>query len=229
MTPPRTRLALVHATRLAMEPVESTVAKLWPDVEAVSVLDESLEIDRARSAGMSSELQNRILALARHVAGFGADGVLFTCSAFGAAIETADQELSIPVMKPNEAMFRAALCQGPRVAMIHTFEPAAPGMVAEFEALSGRCGKQTSLDSFFCDGAMAAKRRGDVDTHDRLIAECGEALTGYDAILLAQFSMAGAADRLRRKTSIPVLTSPESAVREMRRRVEASRPQATAC
>ncbi|MEM8731844.1 MAG: aspartate/glutamate racemase family protein [Pseudomonadota bacterium] len=212
-----------------MEPVEFAVAKLWPEVEAISMLDESLEIDRATSAGLGSDLQARIMTLAKHAAGFGADGVLFTCSAFGPAIEAANEEVPIPVIKPNEAMFHAALSIGARIAMIHTFKPAAPGMVAEFEALCANSKTGSSLDSFFCDGAMAAKCRGDIDVHDQLIAECGAALTGYDAILLAQFSMASAAERLRRETNVPVLTSPDSAVREMRRRVEAVKPHAEKC
>ncbi|MCR9089605.1 MAG: hypothetical protein NXH97_23040 [Rhodobacteraceae bacterium] len=74
MTTPQLRLALVHATRLAMEPIEDTVTKLWPDVETFSLLDENLEIDRAKSEELSSDLRDRINPPARHAAGFGADG-----------------------------------------------------------------------------------------------------------------------------------------------------------
>ena len=148
---------------------------------------------------------------------------------FGPAIETADATLRIPVMKPNEAMFHAALCQGSRIAMTHISAPADAGMVAEFEALSVDRETRGTLESFLCDGALAAKRNGDVAPQDRPNAARGAALKGYDAILLAQFSMAGAAELLWGRTDIPDLTSPESAVDEMRRRSETDRVLGTAC
>jgi Asp/Glu/hydantoin racemase len=215
----RPRLALIHATRLAIEPIEDAARVLWREAETVTVLEESLEVDRAKSETLTPELEDRILALATYAHGFGADGVLFTCSAFGAAIEAADEALPVPVMKPNEAMFRAALSHGQALAMIYTFPPAAAGMQAEFRRMAARSGSGAELTAIHCAGALEAKRAGDAAMHDRLIADCGAALSGHDAILLAQFSMASAAPALRAQTQVPVLTSPESAVREMRRRV----------
>ncbi|MCR9089604.1 MAG: hypothetical protein NXH97_23035 [Rhodobacteraceae bacterium] len=113
--------------------------------------------------------------------------------------------------------------------MIHTFAPADAGMVAEFEALSVDRETRGTLESFLCDGPLAVKRNGDVATHDRRIAECDAPLKGYDAILLAQFSVTSAAELLRGRTDITVLTSPESAIDEMRRRSETDRVLGTAC
>lgn len=113
--------------------------------------------------------------------------------------------------------------------MIHTFAPSDAGVVAEFEALSVDRETRGTLESFLCDGALAAKRNGDVATYDRPNAVCDAALKGYDAILLAQFSTAGAAEFLRGRTDIPDLTSPESAIAEMRRRSETGRVLGTAC
>lgn len=220
MTTATTRIALIHATRLAIDPVEEAAKLLWPEAETVSLLDESLEVDRERAGSLTPALADRIMALARHAQGFEAQGILFTCSAFGEAVEAADAELHIPVMKPNEAMFSDALSHGDRIAMIYTFQPAAAGMEAEFRALVSARGASAEIESHLCEGALAAKQEGDVETHDRLIGDCGASLNGYDAILLAQFSMASAAAGLSERTDAPVLTSPQSAIVEMRRRVE---------
>lgn len=220
MTYHNPRLALVHATRLAIDPVEQTAATLWPEVETVSLLDESLEVDRKQAGELTWALSERIGALARHAQSFNADGILFTCSAFGEAVEAANVALDIPVMKPNEAMFADALSHGDRIAMIYTFPPAAVGMEAEFRALASQRGATARIESHLCEGALAAKQSGDTVEHDQLIADCGAALRDYDAILLAQFSMASAAAALRQHTEIPVLTSPQSAILEMRRRME---------
>ena len=153
---------------------------------------------------------------------------MFTCSAFGSAIEAAARQSDIPVMKPNEAIFDAAFEYGDRIAMIYTFEPAATGMEQEFREASASRGRSSQLVSHFAAKALEAKRAGDIETHDRLVAETAANIGEADVILLAQFSMASAAPLARTKTEIPVLTSPEAAITELRRRV-AARSGAVAC
>ena len=99
------RIALIHATKLAVDPIVSEFERSWPDVEPVSLLDEALSIDRARDSELTDDLHKRIVSLARYAEEFGADGILYTCSAFGSAIEHAAVTSDIPILKPNEAMF----------------------------------------------------------------------------------------------------------------------------
>lgn len=215
MTAPSPRIALIHATPVAMGPIQTAMQAGWPEAEVINLLDDSLSVDRARTKELSPELYQRINSLADHAAGVGAGGILFTCSAFGEAIEAADQRLSIPVLKPNEAMFDAALSHGTNIAMIYTFAPAREGMEQEFrEQAKGHPGAR--LTSFHAPGAIEAIRAGDADLHNRLVAEVAANLTGFDAILLAHFSTSRAAAAVRAVTGIPVLTSPEAAVARLR-------------
>ncbi|MET1412319.1 aspartate/glutamate racemase family protein [Roseibium sp. HPY-6] len=217
----RPRLALIHATRVAIDPIEKAAKELWPEAETISILEEGLSVDRAVTTDLTKELSERILGLAHYAELAKSDGVLFTCSAFGCAIEAAANQSDIPVMKPNEAMFDAAFEYGDRVAMIYTFEPAARGMEQEFQEASASRGRSATLVSYFTAAALEAKRDGDEDTHDRLVAETAATIENADVILLAQFSMASAAPLARTKTAIPVLTSPDAAITEMRQRIKA--------
>ncbi len=214
------RLALIHATRLAIDPIEKAAAAIWPEVEAISILDEGLSVDRAKENELSSQLHRRIVDLSRYAQTCAADGILFTCSAFGTAIDQACAEAPVPVMKPNEAMFEAAFSYGDRIAIIYTFPPSAEGMEEEFRQEGTKRGSAARLTTYFCDGALAAKRAGDHVRHDQLIAETALGIERADVILLAQFSMAGAVQDVRKQTGIPVLTSPEAAITEIRRRIE---------
>ena len=218
--PAKPRIALIHATRVAIDPIENAAQKLWPEAETISILDEGLSVDRSKSSELTGDLLRRIVDLSRYAEAAQADGVLFTCSAFGAAIERANFEACIPIMKPNEAMFDQAFSYGDRIAMIYTFKPAAGGMEEEFRETAAERGRSATVTSYFCDNALAAKQSGNDALHNELIAETAASIKDADVILLAQFSMAGAAEEVRKCTTLPVLTSPEAALKEIRYRVE---------
>jgi Asp/Glu/hydantoin racemase len=142
----------------------------------------------------------------------GADGILFTCSAFGPAIEAAREGRSVPVLKPNEAMFRAALGIGRRLGLLATFAPSVPSMEEELRALARAAGREVELRSVCIPAAMSALDAGDGAAHDRLLADAAPQLAGCDAVLLAQFSTAQAHAAVSAVLDCPVLTSPDSAV-----------------
>ncbi|MFY0681630.1 MAG: hypothetical protein JXR13_13740 [Thalassovita sp.] len=221
------RLALIHATRLAIDPIETAAQQHWPEAETVTILEEGLAVDRQKDDALTPELSERILGLAQYAETSHADAILFTCSAFGTAIEEAGIRAKIPVLKPNEAMFSEALNIGHRVAMIYTFAPAAAGMEAEFHHAAQALGKPAEITSYYCEGALAAKRANDTDTHDQLIAQTAATLKDVDVIMLAQFSMAGAAALARTRTHIPILSSPDSAILALKTRVPSQKKEPT--
>jgi aspartate/glutamate racemase len=213
------RIALIHATPVAVEPIRAALDADWPDAVAMNILDDSLSMDRAAVPELSPLLTERIIDLARYTRKSGADGILFTCSAFGSAIEEAARLLDVPVLKPNEAMFEAAIETGRNNAMIATFAPARAGMEAEFSEQAKQLGSDAKLTSFVVEPAMTALRQGDADTHNRLVSEQSAKLKGFDTIVLAHFSTARAAPAVRKLVNIPVLSSPEAAVAKLRRLV----------
>lgn len=66
---------------------------------------------------------------------------------------------------------------------------------------------------------MTALKRGDVETHNRLLADGVSALTGADAIMLAHFSTARPLEAVAAQVSCPVLPSSHSAVRALQLRL----------
>ena len=210
------RIALIHATPIAMDPIRIAFENSWPNAERINILEDSLSPDRAKETYVTEEMTDRIVALARYARTIGSDAILFTCSSFGSAIETAASLLDIPVLKPNEAMFEAAIRKGGRTAMLYTFPPSREGMEAEFREEAARVSPTAEIESFLVDGAIDAVRAGDEATHNRLVAERASALEGFDAITLAHFSTARAIRAVQDVTRIPVLTSPDAAVAKLR-------------
>ena len=219
----RPRIALIHATPIAIEPIREAMAVGWPEAEPVNILEDSLATDRARCETMTEAIADRIVALSGYAESIGSDAVLFTCSSFSSAIERAASLARIPVLKPNEAMFEAAIRRGGRTAMLYTFPPSRSGMEQEFREEAERMNPSATLTSFLVNGAIEAMRAGDAAMHNRLVAEAAGRLEGFDAITLAHFSTSRARAAVEAVTRIPVLTSPDAAVRKLRALLEGER------
>lgn len=222
----RPRIALIHATPIAVEPIKAAFASLWPEAEPVSILEEGLSPDRARQPEETEGLARRIAALTEYGEMIGSAAVLFTCSAFSHSIAAAAAKSPIPVLKPNEAMFEAAIRKGGRTAMLYTFPPARVGMEEEFREEAERINPEATIESFLVEGAIEAVRAGDVATHNRLVGEAAAQLRDFDAITLAHFSTARARETVEGRTDIPVLTSPDAAVAKLRALLHADRAAA---
>lgn len=219
MPPSPPRIALIHALRDSVEPAMAAMARGWPGARIANLLDDSLSADLARAGRLDAAMTARFVHLARYVVDTGADAILFTCSAFGPAIEAARAPLAVPVLKPNESAFAAALAAGPRVAILVTFEGSLVPLSAELRA--DAAGREIEVTARLVPGALAALQRGDGPAHDAAIAEAAAALPPCDAVVLGQFSMARARDAVAARVPCPVLTTPDAAVADLRRRLAA--------
>lgn len=205
------RITLIHALRHSPPPIEAAFAELWPEARLMNLLDDSLSADLARDGKLTQAMTQRFLALGDYAKRTGADGILFTCSAFGPCIEAVQRALApMPVLKPNEAMIEEAEALGGTLGLLASFGPTLASMPPEFPA-------SLRLVPKLAEGAMAALDRGDTGEHDRLALLAAEELKDCDAIALAQFSLARVAPALAAMTGKPVLTTPGSAVRKLRR------------
>ncbi len=215
------RIALIHATPVAIDPICSTFKRLWPQARVTNLLDDSLSADLAAAGELNQAMIDRFCVLARYVEASGADAILFTCSAFGAAIEVARGAVKIPVLKPNEAMMEEAIATGPRIALLATFEPSLPSMRAELEQMAVVRKTNLKISTKAVPAALTALQGGDDAGHDKQIAAAAEEFSDCDALLLCQFSMASAAERIPARRGRSVFTSPYSAVARLKQLLHA--------
>lgn len=216
------RIALIHALAHSVAPINEALARDWPEALRMNLLDDSLSADLARTAasgghGLDAAMHQRFEDLCAYAERSGATGILFTCSAFGPCIEAAAaRRPHMPVLKPNEAMVADAVASGQSVGLIASFAPTLRSMPPEFPP-------GTVLRPALAEGAMAALDRGDGEAHDEAVWAAAQALLtqGAGLIALAQFSMARAAPLLRSRlpAGVSVLTTPDSAVAALRRRL----------
>jgi Asp/Glu/hydantoin racemase len=219
MTAPR--IYLIHATPVAIAPITEAFTRLWPEARLANLLEDSLSSDLAQAGELTPALSERFLKLATYAAESGADAILFTCSAFGDAIDRCKRALSIPVLKPNEAMIAEAIQRTRKISILATFEPAIASMTEEFQIYARQQGVEIELNTFVCPGAFDELRKGNTDRHDALIVNCARAPTNSELMCFAQFSMTSAAQQASQVSGLPVLTTPDSAVLKLRSLLQA--------
>jgi aspartate/glutamate racemase len=210
-----TRIALIHALSHSVAPINAAFERDWPEAVRMNLLDDSLSADLARGGrGLDAAMHERFQRLAQYAVDTGAEGILFTCSAFGPCIEAvARRHAGIPVLKPNEAMVAEAAQGQGKLGLVATFAATLVSMPPEFPT-------GIELEPALAEGALDALNAGDTERHDALIAAQAVTLRerGCTRIALAQFSMARARDACMQASGLPVLTTVDSAVRALRLR-----------
>ena len=215
------RIALIHALAHSVDSINQAFEASWPEATRMNLLDDSLSADLAQNGqGLDGVMTQRFIDLTDYAVNTGAEGVLFTCSAFGPCIEAAAaRHPRIPILKPNEAMIEEANAwrmasskADPTIGLIASFAPTLVSMPPEF-------GDGCALDTQLVEDAMTALNAGDGASHDALVLAAARTLAerGCGLIALAQFSMARAAPLVRSRLGLPVLTTPDTAIAKLKR------------
>lgn len=220
MQNPAPRIALIHATALAVDPIAAAFERHWREARRMNLLDDSLSVDLAAAGSLQPAMVQRFVDLATYAKGTGCDAILFTCSAFGPAIEAAGAAVQLPTLKPNEAMFAQALDSvrdDGKLGLIATFEASIPSMSAELLQMARQRGQHIELQTGFVPEAMRDLAEGRASQHHQKIAQAARKLAGCDVVMLAQFSMAAALPLVQEQLACPALSSPDCAVLALRR------------
>ncbi|MEU4896998.1 aspartate/glutamate racemase family protein [Streptomyces sp. NPDC044780] len=218
MIEPHPLVAMIHAVPAATRIAQEAFTREFPQATVWNVLDDRL-LDEAREAGgLTDALRRRMLRLIGHVMDGGAQGLLLTCSSYGEVVDTARALWNVPVLKSDEAMFKAALA-GPyrRIAVVASTPPAVPAAVAQLEALIpvARPDRPVDLVTALSEEAAVA---ADAESTARHLANALDAAGGSDAdaVLLAQYSLTPVRDALADLVGVPVLDGAGAAARELR-------------
>ncbi|MEE2699061.1 MAG: aspartate/glutamate racemase family protein [Pseudomonadota bacterium] len=222
------RIQLIHAMTASQAPIHRAFLSLWPEANPVDLVDTSLATDLAALAivedfsigEMVKAFSKRMATLINYGQETGADAVLFTCSAFGPAIEQARLNVDIPVLKPDEAMIARALdtCKSGDFCIggLATFEPTIASLNSEFKAVADSGSVLPKIILQHVPYALEHLNKGNKLEHDRLIIDAASTLKNIDILLLAQFSMSSVQDKVSEASGLEVLASPNESVLQLK-------------
>jgi Asp/Glu/hydantoin racemase len=208
-------VGLLHTVPALAPSFDGLIAEQAAQLRRVHVVDAWL-LATARREGVTGAVRSAVAGHIRHLEAVGVDAVLVTCSSIGEAAEEAGAQVAVPVIRVDAAMaadaVRIATDGRGRIAVLATLESTL-GPTGRLVERAG-AGHPVSVTSAVVAGAAEAADAGDRTGADALIAAAVAAAAGEaDVIVLAQASMAGAAETAA--VDVPVLTSPTGGVRAL--------------
>ncbi|MGY4645001.1 FGGY family carbohydrate kinase [Cellulomonas sp. URHB0016] len=207
----RAVVGFLHTGAVHPPTFDALLADRAPRVEAVHVVDADV-LMTVRREGVTDDVRATVLAHVRDLERSGASAVLVTCSSIGEVVDEAAAVAGVPVLRVDRPMAARAVAvagDGGRVAVLATLSSTV-GPTSRLVAEAARAaGVHVEVDTVVVPGAADARDAGDDDTADRLVTDAVvRAAAGADVVVLAQATMAAAADRAA--VPVPVLTSPRT-------------------
>lgn len=204
-------IAFLHTGDVHVNTFGKLMAEIAPDANVHHVVDESL-LDDARELGLTENVTQRINNAMRDAASSGAKIVVCTCSTIGGVAEGQNDNANFTAMRIDRAMADEAVQAGQRILVAAAVESTLDPTRELIESSAQKLGKTPTIEVLHIQGAWQHFEAGDSERYVQTIADqIAQSWQGYDTIVLAQASMAKAAD-LCDSVEIPVLSSPQIGV-----------------
>ena len=211
-------LGFLHTSPAHVTTFDRLVAEEAVGTAVITVVDESL-LARAQALGPDHPtVVGGVRAAIHALAGGGADVIVCTCSTIGAVAETVGDELDRRVVRVDRPMAERAVelaGDGARRVLVVAALASTVGPTRDLiESVAAERGESIDVEIRV---VARAWDRFEADDHDGYLAAIADALDAgaddCDVVVLAQASMAEAADRV--DIGVPVLSSPRLAVRSL--------------
>ena len=204
-------IGFLHTSPVHVPTFEALVAELAPETASVAIVDVAL-LDRALSSGVDDpKLLDRLRLALAELERQGAETIVCTCSTIGGVAEAVGRQRRLTVVRVDRPMAQRAVELGGRIVVVAALESTLDPTRALLESVAVEADIELDLEVHLVADAWARFEAGDHDGYLTVIAdELVVVAERCDVIVLAQASMAVAADRV--EVGVAVLSSPWLAV-----------------
>jgi len=217
-------VALLHTTKVLIEPMEKLFAEIAPEPKLIHLLDEGILHMSLKTGTIDSKIIRRVCNLAIAAEEAGADVILLTCSATSSAADVARELITVPLVKINEPMIESAVERGNKIGIMATDKATLSPSSSLVEEIAKKRHKEVTVKTILCEEALQARLAGDTAKHDQLLLQTLENFSrSVDVIVLSQASMATIVQQAQSRVKIPVLSSPKLAVEKVKQILESAR------
>lgn len=219
-------IAFISATPSAIGPATDAVKDGFAEATVWNLLDDRLLPDAVAAGGLTPALASRMKRHITQAVDAGADGILLTCSMYGAVAPQVDA--AVPVLAADEAAFADAISGGfQRILVVASLASALTDSVERLAVTIAEAGQHIEVRGIAAPEAFDAANSGDrAALVAALVEACRSEVAPDDCVLLAQYSLAPAQEELAAALGVPVISGPHSAIASLRASIVARQASA---
>jgi glutamate racemase len=202
-------IGIIHAIHLTIGAMQPFLERFIPDVEVMHLCDDTIQRDNLSSPVGVIPKHNyfRFAQYAHNMQESGVELILLACSTFNYAAELARPMIDIPILQIDRPMMELAVMQGKRVGLLATLGSTVPSSERLLRIVAAEKNRPVEITTVLRPEAFEAVAKGDKETHNRMLLEEIDKLSGkVDSIVMAQLSMSALEPELG-KTAVPVYNS----------------------
>ena len=207
------KIGFLHTSPVHVPTFATLLAELAPDWQALHRVDEALLAQARRNGPDDPAIIAQLRIHLKELQTAGVSQIVCTCSTIGDIAELQGQWLGLPIHRVDRPMAAQAVALGP-VLLVAALESTLAPTTALLADEAARQNRELLVDTLACTAAWAYFEAGDPAGYQQTIAHAIRTHLAHTpsppaTILLAQASMAGAADQLT-DLPIPILSSPRA-------------------
>lgn len=216
------KVGMVHSVASLVPMFNELAAELLPGVEVIHLVDEGLLKDVLASGQLTPSMARRFGLLASFAEESGAEVVMLTCSSLAPLVDESKDMVKVPLLKVDEAMADEAVGLGERIGVIATAYTTLKPTSDLIKTRAALQAKKIAVETMLCEGAFEALRRGDLESHDRIVKKKLNDLMGQvNVVVLAQASIARVVAQIpESERKVPILSSPRLGVQRLKEKLE---------
>jgi len=197
------RVALIHATTTAVQPIARAFNEIAPEVELLHFMDTGLLSMIQSNGGLSSTIINRFSRLLNIAGESNVKCIQLTCSAFNEVTTILQPLYDVKLFRSDEAMLDEALKYN-KIGLVSTVKETPIALTSYLKR------KKPNIEVEFLANPEAIQLlfKGEVEKHDQLVKEMIERLENrVETIILSQYSMAHLQNTA---CKVPILSGPKA-------------------
>jgi aspartate/glutamate racemase len=216
-----TKVAVLHTTPVTVEPLKELASNMIPECKVLNFVDDSILPQLAENGGDIEDIEERLIQYAKNAEQVGADVILNACSSVGEVVAKAREQLSVPIVRIDEAMAEKAIKQGNQIGVVATLSTTLDPTLRLLQEKARDFNRTVEFKPKLAEEAYKCLIAGDKKGHDTTLAKTlMEIAKETDVVVLAQASMARVVSTLPEKQQKKFLSSPELGMEKVRQVLE---------